>query len=357
MTGVGESVPRVCLVLRYYTVGGLERVVTSLANRLAARGVDTRVVVLGTSRRDALITELDPVVDVVPLTGSRRSRLAQLTELSRDRVVHLHFGDGRIHPFLRVALRDRAVVVTYHSVYTHKRTWLANRVDRLANLRTRAVVAVSNAVREFCVDHVGIAADRIEVIPNAVSVDAVPSASTAGGLDLISVAGLYPHKNQATLLRGVAAARAAGLAVTLRVVGDGPRMAELYRQSIELDIRSSVDWYGAVWRRDIVLPLMSKAHVFVSASRFEGMPISILEAMACGLPMVLSDIPAHREVAGDAAVYFGPDDPGALAAALAGLTDATRHAELSEASRRRGARFDLEAAVDAHLAVYQRVTQ
>jgi glycosyltransferase involved in cell wall biosynthesis len=131
-------------------------------------------------------------------------------------------------------------------------------------------------------------------------------------------------------------------------------MAELYRRSLDLGIRGAVDWYGAIWRRDLVLPLVAGSHVFVSASRFEGMPISILEAMAVGLPMVLSDIPPHREVAGEGATYFSPDRPRELADRLGELAaDPELVERLRAASAARARQVDPDRGVDAHLDVYR----
>ncbi|MFF4159198.1 glycosyltransferase family 4 protein [Streptomyces sp. NPDC001678] len=348
---------RVCLLVRYFTVGGLERVVTSLANELVARGVKVRVVALAVAKRNALMTELDPRVETVSLSGSPRRRLAEVERLTRGHVVHVHFGDGRIHPLVRLALRGRRTVVTYHSVYTHKRTWLRNRVDRFFNSRADQVLAVSEAVREFCATQVGLRADRVEVVPNAIRVDVPerPAGPGDGSLTVISLAGLYPHKNQAAVLAGVAEARRRGVDVRLRVIGDGPEMADLYRRGLELGIAGAVEWYGQVWRRDLVLPLLMSSQAFVSASRFEGMPISILEAMAAGLPLVLSDIPPHHETAGEAAVYFPPDSPGELASALEALAkDPERLHALGEAGLGRSALFDLDRFTERHLRVYRR---
>ncbi|MCG0062317.1 glycosyltransferase family 4 protein [Streptomyces tricolor] len=350
---------RVCLLLRYFTVGGLERVVTSLANELVERGVDVRVVALAVAKRNALMTELDPRVEAITLSGPPLRRLAAVARLTRGRVVHLHFGDGRIHPLVRLALKGRRTVVSYHSDYTHKRSRLRNRIDRYVNRRTDQILAVSQAVRDFCTSQIGLEQERVEVVPNAIRVDCPKRADKGehGGLVVISLAGLYPHKNQATVLAGVAEARRRGVDVQLRVIGDGPQMAQLYQQSVALGIAEAVEWYGQVWRRDLVLPLLTTSQVFVSASRFEGMPISILEAMAAGLPLVLSDISSHRETAGEAGLYFAPDKPGELAAALEGLAaDAHRRKELGETSLERSGLFDLDRFTDRHLQVYRRVS-
>ncbi|UUN30827.1 glycosyltransferase family 4 protein [Streptomyces sp. FIT100] len=348
---------RVCLLVRYFTVGGLERVVTSLANELVARGVEVRVVALAVAKRNALMTELDPRVKAVSLSGSPARRLAAVARLTRGHVVHIHFGDGRIHPLVRFALRGRPTVVSYHSVYTHKRTWLRNRLDRCLNARVDQVIAVSEAVRDFCTTQVGLPAAQVEVVPNAIRVDCPERVDERGdgGLTVISLAGLYPHKNQAAVLAGVAEARQRGVDVRLRVIGDGPEMADLYRRGLVLGIHEAIEWYGQVWRRDLVLPLLMSSQAFVSASRFEGMPISILEAMAAGLPLVLSDIPSHHETAGDAGLYFDPDKPQELASVLESLAkDAPQRKVLGEASLGRSGLFDLDAFTARHLRVYQR---
>lgn len=349
--------PPITLLLRYFTVGGLERVVIALANAFVARGIDTQVVVLHTGKRNALITELDPRVKLALLEGPERRRLAELRRLTRGRLVHINFGDGYILPLVRAALAGRVVVVSYMSVYRHKRTWLKNRFDRLWASQAAGIVAVSNAVKDFCVQDVGIPAARVSVIPCVIEPPAtLPTARSSGAaLTAISLASLYPHKNQAALLDGLAAARRSGVDVRLRMVGDGPTMAALYQRCVGLGIREAVDWYGAVWRRDIVQPLLASSDVFVSASKFEGLPLSIQEAMGHGLPLVLSDIPPHREAAGDAALYFRADAPEELADRLRSLAaDPERRAALERASRARLGQFDLQRCVEDHLAVYRR---
>ncbi|MGK5450175.1 glycosyltransferase family 4 protein [Streptomyces radiopugnans] len=351
------NTPSVCFVLRHFTVGGLERVVSLLANQLAALGVSVRVVVLGTARRNALITELDDAVDVHVLSGPWPARLQSVRELARGRVVHLHFGDGRIHPSVRWALRDHPeVVVTYHSVYSHKRTRPANRLDRLVTSRCRRVVAVSEAVSRFCTEEVGLPAGLVTVIRNAVPESGAGAFTRTerveGGLDLVALASVYPHKNHVSLIRGVAALRARGHDVRLRVIGDGPQMAQAFQTAKEMNIASAIDWYGAVWKREIVGAVLRSSDVFVSASRYEGLPLSVLEGLRAGLPMVLSDIDAHRETAGDAAVYFPADDAEAFADGVQSLLDAGDRAAYSKAAVERSQVFSVERFVARHVELY-----
>ena len=101
-----------------------------------------------------------------------------------------------------------------------------------------------------------------------------------------------------------------------------------------------------MWRRDIVSSLLDTSDIFVTASRFEGTPLTALEAMQKSIPLVLSDIPAHRETAADAAGSFPADDATAFADQVELLVDddergkrgtTARYPRLRGPFRRRGA--------------------
>ncbi|MBI2930939.1 MAG: glycosyltransferase family 4 protein [Planctomycetes bacterium] len=94
-----------------------------------------------------------------------------------------------------------------------------------------------------------------------------------------------------------------------------------------------VTWLGFVPEEDLPV-LYAGAEALLFSSLYEGFGLPILEAMSCGTPVVCSDIPVFREVAGDDAVYVPPRDPEAIAEALAGLLgDAARRGELSRRGR------------------------
>src|SRR5205823_3982993 len=88
----------------------------------------------------------------------------------------------------------------------------------------------------------------------------------------------------------------------------------------------------------------------------EGFGLPVLEAMALGTPVVISDIPALREVAGDAALAFDPHQPANLAEALTRMLDEDRlSSRMSAAGRQRARRFDWARTAEQTLAVYERV--
>jgi 1,2-diacylglycerol 3-alpha-glucosyltransferase len=104
---------------------------------------------------------------------------------------------------------------------------------------------------------------------------------------------------------------------------------------------------------DSVLPALLSADAFVLPTHNEGFCIAVLEAMAAGLPCVVSDIPVLRWLVGDAAVLVPPDRPELWTAALAALT-APRRRELSQAARARAVEFGLDALADRYVEMYEK---
>jgi glycosyltransferase involved in cell wall biosynthesis len=197
------------------------------------------------------------------------------------------------------------------------------------------------------------------VIGNAVDVDAIkatpPMSPVELGLSpdrpLVVAAGrLEEQKNLDVLIRALARVAAERPAHAV-VFGDGPLRASLLAQ---------IDRLGAGGR--ILMPgfstnfwsALKAAQAFVSISRYEGQPNVVLEAVVCGVPLVLSDIPAHRELLDDGAALFVRryDDPDAVAAAIA-ATLSDRHGA-AERSARASARA-LEASIPRMAQAYEQV--
>jgi glycosyltransferase involved in cell wall biosynthesis len=170
-----------------------------------------------------------------------------------------------------------------------------------------------------------VAGRRLVVVCNGVDlrrVDAVWQPMAANGwvrerpLQLITVGQLCTRKNQVTVVRALAHARHKD--VCLQVVGDGPDRRALENLVQELDLSSRVEFTGRL-ERDDVLRALWRADACIAMSRGEGLPIAVLEAMSCHCPVILSDIPGHREVRDgrtDLVPLVPPDDFRALARAI-----------------------------------------
>ena len=145
----------------------------------------------------------------------------------------------------------------------------------------------------------------------------------------------------------------------LMFVGDGPQRDLLVRERNELGLKDSVQFTGAV-ERDEVYRRMLHSDLYVSTSYGEGLPVAVLEAMACGCPVVLSDIAPHREIADgvDFIPLVSPDDLGGFAREI------DRFKQMSAVQREqigRGCkqlvrdRFSLEAMHTGYGRVYEQV--
>ncbi len=104
--------------------------------------------------------------------------------------------------------------------------------------------------------------------------------------------------------------------VKLVICGDGPARQSLEKQVDQLGLREVVEFKGFIDNRKL-WRLMKSSDLFCSLSNYEGMPNSVIEAMACGCPLVVSDIPAHREIlTADSALFVDPKDPEGITNAI-----------------------------------------
>jgi glycosyltransferase involved in cell wall biosynthesis len=199
------------------------------------------------------------------------------------------------------------VVITVHdlAVLRHPGTFnqWTRRYSRLAVPRVartaRLVIAVSDFTRRELVELLDVPDEKIRVIPNAVGAPFTPDGPAAEGDYVLAVGTLEPRKNLA-----VAQEAARRLAVPLRVVG-APGWG-----GVQAD-----GWLGRV-SDDELARLYRGARCLVYPSLYEGFGIPVLEAMACGTPVVTSAGGAPEEVAGGAAVLVDPRDPDAIAAGI-----------------------------------------
>lgn len=228
---------------------------------------------------------------------------------SRDRVDVLHC------PGHRGPIRSRVpVVLTIHDLAVLRLPEVFNRwtrtysrviLPRVARAAAR-VIAVSEFTKGEAVELLGLDPARVHVVPHGVATPFEPVGPAAGGEYALAVGTLEPRKN---LARAVLAAERAG--VELRVVG-----AEGWG---DVDV-ASVGYVDD----DELARLYRGASCLVYPSLYEGFGLPVLEAMACGIPVVTSNSGALAELADDAAVLVDPLDVDAIAA---GITEARERRE------------------------------
>jgi len=362
--------PRVLQVVLSLNPGGTERLVIELVARL--RG-EAPMAVCCLDAKGSWASELESggvrVTALERHEGFRPALGRGVAAAAREHgatVVHCHHYSPFVYGCLARMWEPRLrVVFTEHGRLSDagpsSKRRLANRALAKA---PRGVFAVSEDVKRHIVAE-GFSNDQVEVIYNGVDPGCVPSAETrarvrAGlGLSddvlvLATVARLDPVKDLGTLLRAtqeVARARA----VALVIVGDGTERSTLEDLASQLGIRAITHFLG---QRNDARDWLATADVYVNSSISEGVSLTILEAMAAGLPVVATRVGGTPEVINEACGRLVPArNPSALAIAVRELAAApeTRAALGSAARRRLEDRFALDRMVHDYLDVYRRV--
>jgi glycosyltransferase involved in cell wall biosynthesis len=175
--------------------------------------------------------------------------------------------------------------------------------------RADAVWVASTLTRELVAERFGVVAERV---PYCYDSDRFrpDSAAPSRPPTLLCVSRLQPHKNQAALLR--AAARFGG-EVRVRLIGRGPESQTLANAAAALGVRCDIETDAA---DAAITEAYHTAGVVVCPSRFEGFGLTPIEGVACGAPVVASDIPPHREFVGTAAKFFELENDDSLVGAI-----------------------------------------
>jgi glycosyltransferase involved in cell wall biosynthesis len=338
--------------------GGSERQWASLIPALADRGAEVRLLCL---------KDEGPYFDELREMGIPAQRVAMHAALAEARGRPDAVITRAVSPQVvgqAIAWRAGAVhVYNEHTPLTADGELLPPLPRQRALVRTVApvvdqVIAVSERQRAP-LTRLGYRADRIATVPNGLfDRDVRTSAGRAqtrrslglaeGEFAVLCVANLRPEKGVAAFVQALARARAAG-AAGLRglVVGDGPERASLERTAAEAD---GVELLGS---RGDVPDLLAASDAFCLLSQAEALPMSVLEAMALGLPVVAADVGGVPEAVedGDTGLVVPPADVAAAATALAGLAaDPARARAMGARGRaRQRERFAGEAMVDGYL--------
>jgi glycosyltransferase involved in cell wall biosynthesis len=330
-----------------------------LQRLLSEEGAEVEVIQTNAPYRPAFVGKVPGVrafVRLVPYLARLRSaaRGVNLFHIMANSGWSWHFFAA---PALRAAHRAGVPAVLNYRGGDAERFFARSFPAVERTLRTAASVVVpSEFLKDVFARH-GVAAD---VVPNVIDLDRFrPGTVTNGrGPHVLVARHLEPIYDVETGLRAFHILRQRYPAAVLDVAGSGPERERLERLSRELGIESSVRFLGQV-ENERMPDLYQSAHVALNPSLVDNMPISILEALASGVPVVSTSsggIPAMVK-AGEEAVLVSPRDPQAMANAVVALwEEPERMAALREAGLRRASFFGWSSVREEWRRVYERAT-
>ena len=287
--------------------GGVESHTSALAKELTRQGVKVLVLTAERGIKRARVHRYDdcwvvtyPAWPVRSMSISPRLVLAAMRSRRSGRLMHVH----SFHATTALAILGRRTptVFTPHYHGKHGHSALANLLHlpyhylgKVLFRRCDAVICVSDAERDALVADFPFVADRVCVIPNGADVEAIWSAEPYRDepTTVLCVGRLEGYKRVDAVIRAFVHAPEDAQLV---VVGTGPAQDELAALAVELGISHRTRLLGRV-DDDELHRWMRTAHVMVSMSEREAFGMAPIEAACAGARIILSDIPAHRDVA------------------------------------------------------------
>jgi glycosyltransferase involved in cell wall biosynthesis len=353
---------RVVHVALQLDTGGMEKLLVEFARHANRACFAVRFLCLGS--RGPVAHEIEacgwPVTALNIPPGLRPSLVAQLAGLFRRwevDVVHSH----NTKPLLYAAPAAR-LAGTRRVLHTrHGQRFGASRRDtllfRLAASLADRVVCVSNDSARLS-RREGVAVHRIATVWNGIDVRRFGYLGPAALGPAVMVGRLSPEKDVGTLLRAAACVVRTDPAFRLEIAGDGPCRSELERLACQLELGEKVRFLGEV--KDIPT-FLARASLFVLPSLTEGISLTLLEAMARGLPVVATRVGGNPEVVieSETGLLVPPAAPEELAEAMRCLwRDPGRAVAFGQAGRRRIERhFDVRRMVGDYEALYLNATR
>jgi len=361
-------------VVGRFGIGGTERQQAELIKRLPAERYDQTVAAMEKGPFAAEVEERGIPVIEFPFTSFYNTRavrnyfaLARLIRRRRFHIIHCHNFYSNIFGTVAARLAGMKNIITSRRDLGGMFTETQLRVQRLAYRFSAAVLANSQGVKRFLIENERVPETKIHCVYNGIDTERFtprePSSEVAQsiGIELGSpvvgmVGNLHPWKGFNVFVRAAAAVKASRPHARFLIVGDGSQRAPLQQMARELNVESELAFAGA--RSDIpeMLALMS---VFVLSSPAEGLPNAVLEAMACGLPVVASNVGGVPETItnGETGFLVSPGDAAGFAEKILQLLNDPMHAkQMGEAGRRKVVeQFSCERLVKNMQALYDEI--
>ena len=337
-----------CRYTRLQRHDGISRYTAGLVSALAR--LQPLTMIISDERQLALLPDLPWVLEPSPTSAGEPWISRRLNRLEPDIVFTPMQTMG---PFGR----RFALVTTVHDlIYYENRTpprdlaWPIRLLWRLYHLswwpqrlllgRADAHATVSNTTRELMLRH-RLTKRPITVVPNAVE-PALIGRDANPTRDLVYMGSFMPYKNVELLARGMQ--HLPGYTLHLLSRASEATVAAL----TALAPKGSLQFHQGVSDEEYA-GILSSAAALVTASLNEGFGLPLIEAMAGGTPVIVSDIDIFREIGAEAAVYFDPQDPSSFAAAVRELEDSGEWARRSALSRARATDFSWDNSAKALL--------
>ena len=358
---------RVWHILPSLKGGGAEKLVCSLHERMCREGIDSYLI----NFTDDESGSHDKTINLRCKNPYHPLVIVRLSALLRDRIkkgvgpdiIHTHLTPCQFFTPLCCQISGSRVllVTTEHSTFNKRRKMhFGQMFDRLLYHFYSSVICISHGTKHSLETWQPSLADKLITIYNGINLDkfwTVPKNKNAEDpIIIISVGRLVSLKNYKTALQAIS--KLHDLKFEYHIVGTGPEKKYLQEIVSDLKLNHCVKFLG--WSDD-VSALLQQSDIFLLTSRWEGFGLSMAEAMATALPLVVSDLAGIREVSGsdgECGYLVNPDDVDGIAERLRYLCcNEQMRISLGASGQKRVKKFSIEKTLGRHIALYRELSK
>jgi glycosyltransferase involved in cell wall biosynthesis len=361
---------KVLQVIDSLGMGGAEVLVAQLHARFRERGIECEYYLLRSENSElekGLLAQgariHAPLKAPVYSPGHVMTLRAHLRASSYD-VVHVHLFPAQLWAAIAARLTNSAgkLITTEHSTTNRRRRRWIRALDRFQYAAYRRIVCISAATLTDLVQWLPEVSGKVVEVPNGIDVDRFAFASALDKKEAFSIADenlpvvlavgrLEDVKDHESLMRAISAIPN----VHLAIVGTGILLGKLSQLAETLGISDRLHFLGA---RSDVSRLLKTADIYAQPSRWEGLSMAVLEALASGSPIVASNVAGLAEVVADAGLLFPAGDHAQLAICLRRLLeDPELRQRLSRAARERAQAFSIVKTRDCYEKLYRKLVE
>ena len=267
-------------------------------------------------------------------------------------IVHVHLFPTVYWAACASLFKRSRMVYTEHSTSNRRRgKWYFRPIEQWVYSRFLKVISISSQTQQALTAwlRAGDGDARFVTICNGIDLTAFPMAPRQCHTPrtLIQVSRFEAAKDQDTVIRAMTLLPDN---MQLLLVGDGSRLAECKQLAETLTCSQRIRFLGA---RSDIAALLQQADIAVQSSHWEGFGLTAVEAMACGLPVIASDVDGLRQVVEGSGLLFTSGDAAMLAEQVMQIVgDPARYEELSTKSVQRASQYDIRTMAEAYLALY-----
>ncbi len=276
-------------------------------------------------------------------------------------IIHAHLFPSFYYVSLLASSNNIPLIYTEHSTFNRRRKYkLFKTIDNKIYGRYNKILCISNATANCLIKWVPKVSNKIEIVYNGRNFKNIkltkPLKRSKIGVPndvplVISVSRLTVKKDHYTLIKAIKKLPA----VHLMIVGEGELKSRLIKFVTELGIKDRIYFLG--YRRDIP-QLIKTADIFVQSSHWEGFGITAIESMACGVPVIGTDVPGLNEVIidGISGILVPLKKENALVSAISlVLNNKTIYDKLQKGGLKRAEDFSIGTMADKYLRIYEKI--